>query len=260
MNRFILSTLGAALLAAAPAQAAESPYYNPSNPASASGMTSGYELYKTIGCPGRGILEAPCAAPVAAKPAPKPMAPAKVADKPAEAPRDSDGDGVVDTLDRCTTTPAGRKVNAQGCELDSDGDGVLDAADACPGTPAATAVDDKGCALPKIVSLEGVNFDNDEDLLRSDSLAILEAATATLKRNPSVKVEVAGHTDGRGTSEHNLDLSSRRAKAVMDYFIGHGVAADRLSAKGYGEAQPIANNYLEEGRMKNRRVELRIVD
>jgi outer membrane protein OmpA-like peptidoglycan-associated protein len=350
MNRFILSTLGAALLAAAPAQAAESPYYNPSNPASASGMTSGYELYKTIGCPGRGILEAPCAAPVAAKPAPKPMAPAKVADKPAEAPRDSDGDGVVDTLDRCPTTPAGRKVNAQGCELDgdgdgvvdaldrcpttpagrkvnaqgceldgdgdgvvdaldrcpttpagravnaqgceldgdgdgvvdaldrcpttpagravnaqgceldSDGDGVLDAADACPGTPAATAVDDKGCALPKIVSLEGVNFDNDEDLLRSDSLAILEAATATLKRNPSIKVEVAGHTDGRGTSEHNLDLSSRRAKAVMDYFIGHGVAADRLSAKGYGEAQPIANNYLEEGRMKNRRVELRIVD
>lgn len=319
----VLTSLSLALFAAAHAQAAE-PYYNPANPASSSGMTTGYELYKTIGCPGRGILDAPCAAPPAAKAAPMPKPAEQPAAKPAPMPAampldsdgdgvvdakdrcpdtskgakvdaqgceldgdgdgvvdrldrcpttpagravdaqgcelDGDGDGVVDALDRCPTTPAGRAVNAQGCELDSDGDGILDAADACPGTPAGTAVDDKGCALPNIVSLEGVNFDNDEDVLRGDSLAILDAATATLKRNSSIKVEVAGHTDSRGTSDHNLDLSNRRAKAVMDYFIGHGIAAERLSAKGYGETQPIANNYLEEGRMKNRRVELRIVD
>jgi OmpA-OmpF porin, OOP family len=341
-----LSALGAALIATMNVQAAEAPYYNPANPASATGMTTGYELYKTIGCPGRGILEAPCAGPVAAKVAPA----VKPAEKPVEKPADSDGDGVVDSLDRCPgtvkgakvdakgceldgdgdgvvdrldrcpttpagrtvnaegceldgdgdgvvdaldrcpttpagrkvnaegceldgdgdgvvdaldrcpTTPAGRKVNAEGCELDSDGDGILDAADQCPGTPAGTPVDDKGCALPKTLVLEGVNFDNDADTLRPDSTAILEGAVATLKRYPKFKVEVAGHTDSRGSSAHNADLSSRRAKVVMDYFIAHGVGADRLSSKGYGETQPVGNNYTEAGRMKNRRVELRVLN
>jgi outer membrane protein OmpA-like peptidoglycan-associated protein len=73
-------------------------------------------------------------------------------------------------------------------------------------------------------------------------------------------VEVAGHTDGRGSSAHNLDLSTRRAKAVMNYFTRHGIAADRLTSKGYGETQPVGNNYTEEGRVKNRRVELRAVN
>ncbi|MDP2433277.1 MAG: OmpA family protein [Pseudomonadota bacterium] len=325
---FALSALGTALLSTMNVQAADVPYYNPANPASPSGMTTGYELYKTIGCPGRGILEAPCAAPVEAKAAPV----MKPAEKPAEKPMampaaipaatpidsdgdgvvdakdrcpgttrgakvdangceldsdgdgvvdrldrcpttpagrkvnaqgcelDGDGDGVVDALDRCPTTPAGRKVNAQGCELDGDGDGIVDAADQCPNTPAGAPVDDKGCTLPKTLTLEGVNFDNDEDILRPDSIAILEGATATLKRYPGFKVEVAGHTDSRGSSAHNLDLSQRRAQAVMNYFIAHGIAADRLSAKGYGETRPTSNNYLEEGRMKNRRVELRTLD
>ena len=294
----LLNTLGVALIATLNVQAAETPYYNPANPASPSGMTTGYELYKTIGCPGRGLLEAPCVGPVETKAAaaatladkPDAKLAEKPADKPAMKPTDSDGDGVVDALDRCPATPAGRKVNAEGCELDSDGDGVadaldrcpatpagrtvnaegceldsdadgiVDAADQCPGTLAGEPVDDKGCTLPKTLKLEGVNFDNDEDVLRPDSLAILEGVAATLKRYPGFKVEVAGHTDSHGSSAHNLDLSNRRAKAVMDYFIAHGIAADRMSAKGYGETQPIGNNYLEEGRVKNRRVELRTLN
>jgi len=323
-----LNTLGVALIATLNVQAAETPYYNPANPASPSGMTIGYELYKTIGCPGRGLLEAPCVGPVETKAAAAATLADKLdaklaekpADKPAMKPTDSDGDGVVDALDRCPATPAGRKVNAEGCELDSDGDGVVDAldrcpatpagrkvnaegceldgdgdgvvdaldrcpatpagrtvnaegceldgdadgivdaADQCPGTLAGEPVDDKGCTLPKTLKLEGVNFDNDEDVLRPDSLAILEGVAATLKRYPGFKVEVAGHTDSHGSSAHNLDLSNRRAKAVMDYFIAHGIAADRMSAKGYGETQPIGNNYLEEGRVKNRRVELRTLN
>ena len=167
---------------------------------------------------------------------------------------------MVDALDRCPATPAGRTVNAEGCELDGDADGIVDAADQCPGTLAGEPVDDKGCTLPKTLKLEGVNFDNDEDVLHPDSLAILEGVAATLKRYPGFKVEVAGHTDSHGSSAHNLDLSNRRAKAVMDYFIAHGIAADRMSAKGYGETQPIGNNYLEEGRVKNRRVELRTLN
>jgi len=287
-----------ALIATLNVQAAETPYYNPANPASPSGMTTGYELYKTIGCPGRGLLEAPCVGPVETKAAAAATLADKLdaklaekpADKPAMKPTDSDGDGVVDALDRCPATPAGRKVNAEGCELDGDGDGVVDALDRCPATPAGRTVnaegceldgdadgivdaadqcpgtlagepvDDKGCTLPKTLKLEGVNFDNDEDVLHPDSLAILEGVAATLKRYPGFKVEVAGHTDSHGSSAHNLDLSNRRAKAVMDYFIAHGIAADRMSAKGYGETQPIGNNYLEEGRVKNRRVELRTLN
>ena len=120
----VLSALGATLIAAGimHAQAAE-PYYNPANTASNTGKTMGYELYKTIGCPGKGILEAPCAAPVEAKPAAAPK------------PADSDGDGVTDDKDRCPNTVKGAKVDANGCELDGDKDGVVDRLDKCPTTP-----------------------------------------------------------------------------------------------------------------------------
>ena len=307
----VLSALGLGLLASLNVLA-ETPYYNPSNPASSTGKTTGYELYKTIGCPGRGLLEDPCAGPIEAKVAVLIAAPvAKAApidsdgdgvpdavdqcpDTPAGArvdargceldsdhdgvvdridqcpdtvagarvdargcELDSDHDGVVDRLDQCPDTVAGAKVDGRGCELDSDGDGIVDRLDLCPNTPAGVRVDASGCPLPKTLKLEGVRFDNDSDVLRHESDAILDEATATLKRYPEFRVEVAGYTDSRGSGVHNLDLSSRRAKAVMDYFIAHGISADRLRAKGYGDADPIANNYLEEGRMKNRRVDLR---
>ncbi len=367
----ILSTLGAALISVGvmQAQAAE-PYYNPANAASNSGKTTGYELFKTIGCPGRGILETPCKEPVEAKPMPASVAKpldrdgdgvpddkdkcpdtvngAKVdangceldgdkdgvvdrLDKCPTTPRgrkvnaegceldgdgdgvvdaldkcpttppgrkvnaegceldsdgdgvldaldkcpntpagakvnaegcelDSDGDGVVDRLDQCPNTPAGRKVNAKGCDLDTDGDGVIDAVDQCPNTPAGDRVDVKGCSLPKVMNLKGVNFDNDMATLRSEAIAILDEAVATLKRYPGMKVEVAGHTDSASSDAHNLDLSQRRAKAVMDYFVGKGVEAERLSAKGYGEANPIADNATAAGRAENRRVELRALN
>jgi OOP family OmpA-OmpF porin len=170
---------------------------------------------------------------------------------------DGDGDGVVDALDKCPTTPAGRTVNAQGCELDGDGDGIVDGIDQCPTTPAGDRVDSKGCSLPKVLNLQGVNFDNNKDTLRPEAAAILDDAVATLSRYPTFKVEIAGHTDSADTDAYNLELSQRRAKTVMDYFIGKGIAADRLSAKGYGEAQPIADNATVDGRFKNRRVELR---
>ncbi|HRH82416.1 MAG TPA: OmpA family protein [Thiobacillaceae bacterium] len=366
------SALGAALLAALvlPVQAAESPYYNPANPASNTGFTTAYELNKTIGCPGRGILEAPCkepqaaAKPAAAAPAPKDSDRDGVTDDKDQCPTtplgrkvdargceldgdgdgvvdaldqcpttppgrkvnaqgcelDGDGDGVIDALDRCPTTPPGRKVNAQGCELDSDGDGVVDALDQCPDTPAGAKVDGKGCELdsdgdgvvdrldrcpdtpagtkvdangctldsdrdgvpdakdrcpnsapgakvdangcdlPKVIILRGVNFDNDSNKLRADALATLDKAVDTLKANPGVRVEVAGHTDSRADDAYNQRLSERRARAVLDYFVSKGVEASRLTWAGYGEAQPIADNSTEEGRHSNRRVELRILD
>ncbi|MBI5329918.1 MAG: OmpA family protein [Betaproteobacteria bacterium] len=167
---------------------------------------------------------------------------------------------MVDALDQCPTTPAGRKVDAKGCDLDSDGDGVTDALDKCPATPKGDRVDGQGCTLLNTIVLKGVNFDNDQAVLRPDALAILDGAAATLLRYPAMKVEVAGYTDSRSNRAHNVDLSQRRAKAVMDHFVGKGVAADRLSAKGYGPDSPIADNATDEGRAQNRRVELHILN
>jgi outer membrane protein OmpA-like peptidoglycan-associated protein len=171
---------------------------------------------------------------------------------------DGDGDGVVDALDKCPTTPAGRKVNAEGCELDGDGDGVVDALDKCPTTPAGFKVDATGCATAQVINLKGVNFDNDQASLRADALAILDHAVVVLKEDVKARVEVAGHTDNRSTMAHNQDLSQRRAKSVMDYFVAQGIDASRLSAKGYGQTQPVASNDTDEGRAQNRRVELRV--
>ena len=283
---FLFSVLGATLISAGVvgAQAAEGPFYDPTNAASSTGKTIGYELFKTIGCPGRGLLDAPCQEP-------KPV--------------DSDGDGVVDGKDKCPGTPAGRKVNADGCELDSDGDGVVDGKDKCPATPAGRKVNADGCELdsdgdgivdgedkcptvyaktadgcpppaaavapvaepapapapvpapvPKTLKLEGVNFDYDQAVVRQQDFAVLDQAAATLKEWGEVKVEVAGHTDSRGADGYNMKLSQRRAEAVRSYMIDKGVSADRLTAKGYGESRPVADNGTEDGRFQNRRVEL----
>lgn len=281
ISRITRVALGALLAVGAMSiQAAEAPYYNPANTASKDGYTSDYKLFKTIGCPGKQLMDAPCKEPAAAQPAPAaPAAPkdadgdgvvdaqdkcpntpagAKVDAKGCEL--DSDGDGVVDRLDQCPDTPKGRKVNAQGCEMDKDGDGIVDGLDQCPGTEAGRVVDNRGCPLAKVVTLNGVNFDNDSATLRADAIAILDDAVATLKRYPALKVEVAGHTDDRAADDYNQALSERRAKAVMDYFVAKGVSADNLSAKGYGEAQPVADNGSAAGRAQNRRVEMRILN
>jgi len=238
-STLLFSALGAALVSAGAvtAHAAQGVFYDPTNAASSSGKTVGYELYRTIGCPGRGLLDPAC---------------------PVPAPVDSDGDGVTDSKDKCPNTPVGRKVDAQGCELDGDGDGIVDAQDKCAAVYAKTA---DGCpppaaAEPDKLVLEGVNFDNDEAVLRLDAYAILDRVVTSLKSWGEVKVEIAGHTDSVGSDEDNIALSQRRAETVRTYLIGKGIAADRLIAKGYGEAQPVADNETAEGRFQNRRVEL----
>jgi adhesin transport system outer membrane protein len=143
---------------------------------------------------------------------------------------------------------------------DEDKDGVADDKDKCPGTPAGTQVDQAGCPIKGIIDLKGVHFDLDKYTLREDAIPLLEEALKVLQRYPDLKVEVAGHTDYLNTDEYNQALSEKRAKAVMDYFVSQGVAAGRLTAKGYGESQPIASNASPEGQAKNRRVELRVVE
>jgi outer membrane protein OmpA-like peptidoglycan-associated protein len=109
----------------------------------------------------------------------------------------------------------------------------------------------------KPVILRGVNFEFDKAVLLTESMGILDRVAASLLAHPEVKVEVAGHTDSDGSDAYNLKLSDRRAKAVRDYLIKKGVPASQLTANGYGESRPIADNKTVAGRAENRRVELK---
>jgi outer membrane protein OmpA-like peptidoglycan-associated protein len=109
----------------------------------------------------------------------------------------------------------------------------------------------------KPVILRGVNFEFDKAILLKESTEILDRVAASLLAHPEVKVEVAGHCDSKGSDTYNLKLSDRRAKAVRDYLIKKGLPATQLTANGYGESQPIADNKTAEGRAENRRVELK---
>ena len=142
---------------------------------------------------------------------------------------------------------------------DSDGDGILDNNDACPNSRPGARVDTKGCEIADVIVLEGVQFETNSAQLKNVSIDVLNDAAATLKRNPGVVTEVAGHTDSRGSWKYNQRLSENRANAVRSYLASKGAPVENLTAKGYGESQPVADNKTREGRAKNRRVELRIL-
>jgi outer membrane protein OmpA-like peptidoglycan-associated protein len=101
-----------------------------------------------------------------------------------------------------------------------------------------------------------INFETGSATIQQDSMSQLEQVAKLLQSDPALKLEVGGHTDNVGTPETNQKLSDARARSVVASIVTHGVAADRLTAKGYGQTTPIADNRTEEGRAKNRRVEL----
>ena len=173
-------------------------------------------------------------------------------------PVDSDGDGVTDDVDQCPDTPRGAPVDGNGCELDSDGDGVRDSQDECPDTAAGAQVDIRGCEIREEITLRGVNFESNSDRLVAGAESVLDDAVATLKLNPTIEVEVAGHTDSDGDAGYNESLSTRRAQTVHDYLAANGISVDRMTVRGYGETQPIADNSTSAGKAENRRVVLRI--
>ncbi|MFW2404860.1 MAG: OmpA family protein [Gammaproteobacteria bacterium] len=143
---------------------------------------------------------------------------------------------------------------------DSDGDGVIDEQDACPDSAEGARVDVRGCEIKAEIKLPGVQFETDSDVLKTGAALIIEEAAQTLNKHPDLVVEVAGHTDNQGDAAYNQGLSERRAQTVLDFLVSNGVSADRLSWRGYGEAQPIADNNTPEGREQNRRVVLRVLD
>jgi OOP family OmpA-OmpF porin len=141
---------------------------------------------------------------------------------------------------------------------DTDHDGVDDCDDKCPGTMANAKVDDQGC--PIVMELRGVNFKFDSDELTEGAKSILDGVVEQLVAFPEKRdIEVAGFASYEGRPQakmHNLKLSQRRSESVARYLKAKGVT-NKLYAKGYGTEYPIASNDTEEGRIKNRRVELR---
>jgi outer membrane protein OmpA-like peptidoglycan-associated protein len=106
------------------------------------------------------------------------------------------------------------------------------------------------------VAVYGINFDTGKATLRTDSEAILEEIHKLLIEKPALKLRIEGHTDSTGTAAGNQSLSEKRAQAVVTWLTAHDIAANRLSAAGLGQTKPIADNGTDEGRAKNRRVEL----
>jgi OOP family OmpA-OmpF porin len=168
--------------------------------------------------------------------------------------RDSDGDGVIDPLDECPDTPKGVKVDENGCPLDSDGDGVPDYLDKCPDTPKGVKVDAAGCWI-----IKDLKFDYNKWDIRPEYYAGLDNAVHVLNVNPTMKVEIDGHTDSIGSDAFNQNLSEKRAKAVREYLISKGIDPNRLTAKGLGERDPVASNETPEGRAQNRRVVFNVI-
>lgn len=148
---------------------------------------------------------------------------------------------------------------------DTDGDGVADQFDKCPGTPAGTAVDGSGCPLPKVetaapvtnnnlTGFETIQFEFNSSVLKTESYPTLDKLSSVLREKPG-KVTVKGYASSEGTAAYNLKLSKDRANSVKTYLVNSGVNSSAVVTKGLGEANPVASNDTEEGRIQNRRVE-----
>ncbi len=173
--------------------------------------------------------------------------------------KDADNDRVFDDVDQCPNTKPGVAVDQNGCELDSDGDGVVNSADACPDTPAGARVGKTGCRLMLEETVRmtlDVKFKNNSSQLENDFKSDIQRLAKFMTEYPDTNVVVEGHSDSVGKAEYNQWLSEQRAKTVMNELISvYGISASRVSAKGFGEAKPIADNNTATGRAKNRRVE-----
>jgi OOP family OmpA-OmpF porin len=173
---------------------------------------------------------------------------------------DTDGDGLIDPEDKCPQDKG--LAELQGCP-DKDGDKVADVDDKCP--EVAGIVANKGCPEIKeevkqlfTKALQGIQFETGKDIIRKVSNPILDNVVNVMNENPAYLLEINGHTDNIGDKSFNTDLSQRRANAVKAYLISKGIKSERLTAKGYGDSQPAADNKTSAGRAKNRRVEFKI--
>lgn len=174
---------------------------------------------------------------------------------------DTDGDGVEDRNDKCPSVAGA--IAGEGCP-DTDGDGVFNNVDKCPDV--AGSVANKGCpeikkeVIQKIaLAAKGINFENGKSVITASSFKSLDDLVTLLNTYPGASVEIQGHTDNNGTPEANKTLSQERANAVKRYLSAGGVSEVRMTAIGYGQEMPLADNKTEAGKAKNRRVDFKLV-
>jgi outer membrane protein OmpA-like peptidoglycan-associated protein len=182
---------------------------------------------------------------------------------------DNDGDGLADKVDQCPNDPEDKDgfEDDDGCpDIDNDKDSFADKDDKCPDE---FGVAPDGCpkkytnvvvTKTKIEIKQTVYFEFNKATIKPVSFPLLNEVALALKDNPTLKVEVQGHTDSVGADAKNLKLSQKRAESVRTYLIKQGIESSRLAPKGYGENVPIADNRTADGRSQNRRVEFVITD
>jgi outer membrane protein OmpA-like peptidoglycan-associated protein len=177
---------------------------------------------------------------------------------------DADSDGIIDSKDNCPNV-AGPEAN-NGCPWpDTDNDGVLDKDDDCP--KVAGLVSNNGCpevSVKDIAKLEAlfktVYFETNKANFKAETISKLNEAIEIIVKYPTAKFAISGHTDSIGNNESNMKLSEERANAVKNYLVSKGVSANNLTAKGFGETQPVESNMYNKGRAANRRVEIKLID
>jgi outer membrane protein OmpA-like peptidoglycan-associated protein len=175
---------------------------------------------------------------------------------------DTDKDGINDEEDKCKDVYGVARY--EGCPVpDTDKDGINDEEDKCPNE--AGTVLNSGC--PEIkqdikqkieFAARNILFEFASDVIQKKSYRQLNEVVTILKNNPELKLTISAHADTAGTPQGNMKWSERRAKAVTNYFLSKGIAAERISYKGFGDTRPIATNKTEAGRAKNRRVEMKV--
>ena len=208
--------------------------------------------------------------------------------------KDTDGDGVIDELDKDNYTPPGVKVYGDGTAIDSDmdqtpdykdkcpfkkgkpylqgcpptkdtdGDGVYDNIDDCPTIPGPP--ENKGCpVIPNSVLQElnyiakSIYFETAKAVIKPRSYGDLTKIAEILQEFPNVRFYIDGHTDSVGNDSYNLNLSRKRARAVKEFLESKGVDGAQLEARGFGESRPLASNSSPGGRQLNRRVEINLI-
>ncbi len=196
------------------AQAADGLFYDPSNAASPTGKTIGYELYRTIGCPARELLGIPCPVPMALE----------------------------------STFAAGKKT--------AMAEPVAASFASPPAPPPAAIVVPPPARTEEYCAVLDIQFEIDQDDMQREVKEKLAVLATFMKKYPNNSAVIEGHTDNVGTDEYNLKLSQRRADSVVDYLVHkHGIAPSRLTAVGYGETSPLADNASDEGKRQNRRID-----
>ena len=177
---------------------------------------------------------------------------------------DGYGESVVSSNGLIVIAPNLGGADCGEAEADADGDGIADSSDECPHEAGPSS--NGGC--PELSSeelavlkdaLEGVQFKTDSDELIGDSNQKLDKVVGLLQKHPDFTLKISGYTDNTGDAEYNVQLSDKRAHAAESYIISSGISASRITAKGYGEENPVADNSTAAGRAKNRRVEFELI-